>query len=299
MEWLSYALLGPALFGINNLIDKFILDKHIRGLGAFTIVYGIVSFVMSVLLFVFIGFHFLDIKSSFFILSAGAIQIITFLTYFKSLTLDEASRVTPLFQFIPVFSLILAALLLGEVLKPFHLLGFVIIFIGGFLLSGKNIDKKVFTPRPAFWFMLVASLGSASLGIIFKFVYGLNTFWQTIAWEHLGIGIASFFLFLIPSYKKQFISSIKNLNKFVYGAVLINELVFFLGRLSLRYAFTMASVALVTVLMGTQPLFVLGYTIVLTMVTPQIIKEDIEVRVVMRKFMLMLLILLGVYSITL
>ena len=298
MEWLLFAILGPALFGINNLIDKYILDKHIRGVGAFTIIYGIVSFVVSVLLFVLIGFKFLDSKSTFLILSAGAIQIVTFLTYFKSLTLDEASRVTPLFQFIPVFALIFAALFLGEVLKPIHLLGFLLIFVGGFLLSGKNLDKKVFSPRPAFWYMFVASLGSASLGVIFKFVYGLNTFWQTIAWENLGIGISSLFLFLIPTYKKQFVKSVKGLKKMVYAAVLINELVFFLGRLSLRYAFTMTSVALVTVLMGVQPIFVLIYTILLTLIAPQIIKENINSKVVMQKLLLMLIILAGVYFVS-
>ena len=141
-----FAILGPALFGINNLIDKYILDKHIHGVGAFTIIYGIVSFAVSALLFALIGFKFLDINSAFLILSAGAIQIVTFLTYFKSLTLDEASRVTPLFQFIPIFALILAALFLGEVLKPVHLLGFLFIFVGGFLLSGKKSRQESICP---------------------------------------------------------------------------------------------------------------------------------------------------------
>ena len=146
--------------------------------------------------------------------------------------------------------------------------------------------------------MLVASLGSASLGVIFKFVYGLNTFWQTIAWENLGIGISALCLFLIPAYKKQFFECVKGLKKTVYGAVLANEIVFFLGRLSLRYAFTIASVALVTVLMGVQPIFVLTYTILLTLIAPQIIKEDISLTVVIRKLLLMLIILAGVFLIS-
>lgn len=298
MNWLVFALAGPAFMGINNLIDKYVLDKHVREVGAFTIIYGFTSLIISIVLFIVIGFKLLDIRSTILILFAGVIQMGIFLSYFKALTLDEASRVTPLFQFIPVFTLLLAAFFLGEILKPIHLFGFGLIFISGFALSGKTLNINVFVPRPAFWYMFFASLGSASLGVIFKFVVGLNSFWQTIAWENLGIGIASFILLLVPLYRQQFLNTVKALNKRIYGLVLINELAFFLARLSLRYAFTLAPVALVTVLMGVQPLFVLFYTVILTLFAPTILKEDIRKKIILQKLALMVVILVGVYFIS-
>ena len=58
--------------------------------------------------------------------------------------------------------------------------------------------------------MLLASAGSAGIGVIFKYVVGLNSFWETIAWENLGIGLAGIILFLIPKFRTEFFNSVKN-----------------------------------------------------------------------------------------
>ncbi|MCC7290385.1 EamA family transporter [bacterium] len=295
MDWILYALTGPALFGINNLIDKVTLQKYIEDVGAYTIIYGIASLLISILIFIVNGFTILNPFSAILMFLSGFFQVVIFLSYFKALTLDEASRVTPLFQFIPVFALIFAWLFLGESLKVVHLLGFAVIFVGGFALSGKSLTLSLFTPRPAFWYMMLASLGSASLGVLFKFVIGLNSFWQTIAWENLCIGSISLLLFLIPTYKKQFIRTVRHTPIEIYGLVVINEVIFFLGRLGLRYAFRLAPVALVTVLMGTQPIFVLAYTILLAKLAPYILKEDVSKKAIATKLVFMAIIVFGVY----
>lgn len=299
MNWLFYALIGPAFMAINNLVDKHVLDKHVRDIGAFTLIYALFSAATSFLLFLIIGFLPLPPISLFLILSAGMIQMVVFLSYFKALTLDEASKISPLFQTIPIFSLILGALFLGEFLKNTQIVGFFLIFVGGFLLSVKKFEITALKPRSAFWLMLMASLGSASIGVIFKFVAHLNSFWQTLAWENFGIGIAGFVLFFIPIYRKQFLATIKILNKKVYFFILLNEIAFFVARYGLRVAFTLAPVALVSVILGVQPLFLLLYAVLLTLFAPHILKEDIRPRTIAYKLVLMSLILLGIFIINL
>lgn len=297
MNWLIFALLGPAIWSINNFIDKFILDKHVKEVGALTIIFSIANLIISLFIFVVHGITILRFPSSLLVLVAGILQIVVFLAYFKALSLDETSRVVPLFQLIPVFTLVLGILFLGEFLNPTASLGFLFVFIGGFLLSTKKINMDVLKPGPAFWYMMLASFSSATIGILFKSVVIHNDFWTTFAYESLGIGLGGFILFLIPTYRSQFINTINSLEKKAYGIIAMNEIIFVLGKLGPRFAFTLAPVALVTVINGLQPFFILMYGLLLTIVAPNIIKEDISKKVLFKKFISILIIFLGIYLI--
>lgn len=114
----------------------------------------------------------------------------------------------------------------------------------------------------------------------------------------MGIGLAGTILFLIPKLRAEFVSSVQNLAPKVYFYVLFNEGLFFLARLGMRYAFTMAPVALVTVVLGIQPLFVLAYTTGLTIFAPKVLKEDIKSKTLVTKLVIMIFILFGVYITT-
>ncbi len=299
MSWLIYALIGPASFAINNLIDKYVLQKRLPNVGSFTLAYCLVTFLIGVLIFIINGFSVLPLNSLLLILLAGCIQVVIFLSYFKALSLEEATRVSPLFQMIPVFSLVLGVIFLGESLKLTQFLGFILIFLGGFFLTAKKIDRKIFIPRPAFWLMMIASLGSASISILFKWVVGLNDFWQTIAWENFGTAAGGLLLFIFVSdYRQQFLSAIKKMPASIYGLILLDEAFYFIGRIGMRFALTLAPVALVSVLLGVQPIFLLIYTILLTLFAPQFLKEDISLKTISTKLLLMIVILIGVYFIS-
>lgn len=297
MNWLIFALLGPAIWSINNFLDKFILDKHVKEVGALTIIFSIANLIISIFIFAVYGFTILKFQSSLLILLAGMLQIVVFLAYFKALSLDETSRVVPLFQLIPVFTLVLGILFLGEFPTPTVLLGFLFVFIGGFILSTKKITMNVLRPNPAFWYMILASLSSATIGILFKSVVIYNDFWTTFAYESLGVGLGGFILFLVPTYRNQFTKTISSLDKKVYSIIVINEIIFVLGKLGPRFAFTLAPVALVTVVNGLQPFFILIYGLFLTTFAPNIIKEDISKKGLLKKFISILIIFLGIYLI--
>lgn len=298
MNWLIYALLGTAIWSVNNFLDKFILEKHIKKVGALTIVFIIANFIIALFIFAVHGITVLQFQSSVMIILAGMFQIVVFLSYFKALSLDETSRVVPLFQLIPVFALVLGALFLGEFLNFTTLIGFLFVFIGGFTLSTKKVSWDILRPEPAFWYMIIASLSSAAIGILFRLVVLQNDFWTTFAYESLGVGLGGFILFLIPIYRSQFIDTISSLEKKVYGIVALNEIIFVLGKLGPRFALTLAPVALVTVINGLQPFFILLYGFILTLVAPYIIRENISKKILLKKTFSILLIFLGMYLIS-
>ncbi|PIS22914.1 hypothetical protein COT49_02895 [candidate division WWE3 bacterium CG08_land_8_20_14_0_20_40_13] len=63
------------------------------------------------------GGRWITTKDFLIIFASGLALVFFALPYYKSLSLDDSSRVTMVFQFIPVFYLLLAYLFLGESLQ--------------------------------------------------------------------------------------------------------------------------------------------------------------------------------------
>ena len=55
--------------------------------------------------------------------------------YIKAVTIEEITRVIPLFRFMPLFVIIISYFYLSEKLPSLFLLAFVLIFIGSILIS--------------------------------------------------------------------------------------------------------------------------------------------------------------------
>jgi uncharacterized membrane protein len=295
MSWIIFAIAAPALFSVTNFIDKFLLEKKIKDPLLVTILAGLASLLVGIFIFVFKGFSIIEIKQLVLIVISGIFLEIYLIPYFKALTLDDTSRVVPLFQFMPVFVLILSYVLLGESLTGRQLSGFVLIIIGGFVLAAKKIEKGIFKLRASFWFMLLASLLYAITGVLFKLVVVAQDFWLILAYENIGIGIGAIILLLWPPYRIAFQQEVKKLTLSIWGLLSVNQAFYVLALFSMFRAVLLAPVTLVSVINGTQPFFVLLYGLVLSVWFPYIIKEDIEKNTVLTKVLAIILIFTGGY----
>ncbi len=107
-----FSILSPAIFAVINYIDKFLLEKHNISPTVITVYGGIYAFVAGLIILVFTGLYPIDSKSLIIILSSGILTSLYLLPYYKALSLDETSYVIPLFQFYPIFVLLLSFLFL-------------------------------------------------------------------------------------------------------------------------------------------------------------------------------------------
>lgn len=290
-----FSILSPAIYGINNYIDKFFLEKYDIKPVVFTIYSGIFGLAAGLLVFLFTGFYATDPWSLFVLLASGLLTNIFLLPYFKALSTDETSRVIPLFQFSPVFVLILSYLFLGEVLQSKQYFGAIIIIAGSFLISIKKFDKKLFKIRPSFWYMVLSSFLFALSIVLYKFGVENIPFWNTLPYEGFGMAIGAAFVFLLN--KRIFIKQTMSFPKKVYMIMGINETIYILGRYTTYFALSLISASIVNILGGFQPLFVLIYGIILSLWFPSLIKEVISKEVLVQKIVAILLIFLGVFFI--
>jgi bacterial/archaeal transporter family protein len=295
MSWIVFAIAAQALFAVSNFIDKFLIDKRIKDPLLVTILAGLASLLLGLLIFLMRGFTLIETKQLVLLLISGILLELYLIPYLKALTMDDASTIVPLFQFVPVFVLILSYIILGESLTGKQFLGSVFIIAGGFVIAAKKIDGGMFKLRPSLWFMVIASFLYAVTGVLFKWVVVAQDFWLTLGYESIGMGIGAIILLLWPPYRMGFRRETKKLRLSTWGLLFVNETVYVLALLSLFYAILLGSVALVSVIGGVQPFFVLIYGLMLSIWFPSVIREDIQKNTVLIKALAILLIFIGGY----
>jgi drug/metabolite transporter (DMT)-like permease len=293
MSWLLFAILPYALYSVTNYIEKFVIDKEVNDVGTLTILSGFLTIIVAVFLFVIKGFPLINPLQALILLAIGMLLIFYYVPYFNALSLDDASRVVPLYQFYPIFSLILSFIFLHERLKGMQFIGFGLITVGGFLLGTERVSGKIFSLRKSFWYMMMASLMYACTGILFRFVT-ITDFWISMSYQTLGIAIGGLLLFLYPPYGKSFLRNIKHVKRRVVIALTASQWITLLADFSYFYAITLTSVAVVSAMQGTQPLFLLLFGLIITVFFPTIIKEDISKKTLGTKIVAIILLFVGI-----
>jgi len=143
--------------------------------------------------------------------------------------------------------------------------------------------------------MLLASFAVAVNGLLFKFVAIDTSFWTASFWEYIGFMIALIPLFMIRSYRRDFLRVLKVNREFVIGVNGLNEVINIIAKIAMNYATLLAPLTLAWVVNGFQPFFVLVYGLILTIFLPGIIKEEINKKVIIQKVLFSLTMLVSVY----
>lgn len=296
--WFYYALATPAIYSVTNFIDKFLVDKKVKTPMVLTVANGFVVAILGVIIGFSGAFKAIPLTQLLFILGAGVLLEFYIWPYYEALKLDDTSRIVPLFQFVPIFVLLLSALILHEGLTVRQLFGFIFIFAGGFLLSLKKLEGGIFRPRKSMWFMMLSSLLYGSVLVLFRFVAKDFGFWTTLAYEYIGTGIGAALLLFLPSIRRPFIYQLKEV-RHIAGLITVNNGLGVLAQMSEGFALSIVAAPLVSIVGGTQPLFVLLFGIALSVWFPHLIKEDIGRNVLGVKAITILLIFIGLYFVNL
>lgn len=292
-----YSILSPLIFGISNYVDKFLLEKHNISPTVITIYGGVASLIAGFVILVLTGFYPIDIKSLIIILSSGFLTSIYLLPYYKALSIDETSRVIPLFQMYPVFVLILSAIFLYEKLSFMQYMGSVLVIGASFLLSVKKFEGSIFKLRKSFFYMVISSFLFSVAQVLYKFGVSEIPFWNTLPYEGFGIAMGALSIGLYNNNFKKFKNETKFFKKRVFVFLGINEFLYIIARYTGYFAISLISVGIVSVLAGFQPLFVLIYGVILSLWFPRILKETINRKTLGLKFASIIMILIGTFFI--
>lgn len=292
-----FSLLSPALFAVNNYIDKILLSKFTINPTVVAVYSGFFTVLAGFIVLFFTGFFPADTETVAILLASGFFTALYLLPYCKGLSLDETSSIVPLFQLTPVFVLILSFLLLGEKLALKQYLGSFVIIFAGFLILAEKPSKNIFKLRPAFWYIVLSCFMFALAQVLYKFGVQEIPFWHTLPYESFGIAIGVIAILLFPKNIQLFKKETKRFTKNVYTSMAINEFIYVMSRYTGYFAISLISVSIVSVLSGFQSVFALIYGVALTLLLPKIIKEGISKKTLGIKIFSIVIMFLGLYLI--
>ncbi len=294
MSWLIFALFPPFIFSINGFINK-ILVNQIKNPLIITAFMGIISLFLGVILLAFTGFTIIPIRDLAIILFSGLMLNFYLLPYFRALMLDDNSRIAPFFQLITVFTILMSYLFLGEYLTSQQSIGVLVIVVGAFLLSMKNLELGVLMPRKSLWLMALSSLMYAITNVTFKEVSIHQPHVTTFAYQSIGIGIGALLMLVSKPLSTTLRADIKKFTPLVWLLLAAVTTISITAQLSLSYALTLAPASFVSIAGASQPFFVLCIGILLSVLAPAILKEDMKRSTLIIKAVSIGIMFFGIY----
>ncbi len=291
-DWVLFALVSSALAGFSIIIDKVLLTRYTKDWIYLTAFLGVINFLPWLFFPLFMN-PFAPLSTVLFGLSAGVFIRIAIFFYMKAISLEEASRVVPLWLASPFFVLVMARIFLNEQLLPVHYAGFLAVIAGGLMIMTTKV-KGLLRLRPAFYIMMLSNLVFSFSEVIIKYSSSFSDFLPLVFWLFAGSFLASVPV-LAFKYKKQ--------HKLFYGKgklplILLAEMILSVSVISLYYyAISIGPVSLVSTLGSTDGLFVFVYGIFFTIFAPSVLKEAIDRKTLLTKAVAIAIIIAGVFLI--
>jgi len=279
MIWVFLALIGTFAWAWTNMFDKVLRTKYLKDSIALTASFGIYSIVFSLVLFLFIGIPDIPFWNLLAALIAGITLTYALIPYVKALSIEEVSRVIPLWHLSPLFTLILAVIFLNEILSPLRYAAFASILLGGILISTRHTGTA-FHISPSMSFMLLSSFLVAISDVLMKFAYSTQIFWQTFLVFYFGISLGQISLFFIPNARRKVFKTLLHHKKVFLIILFLGGLTGILGHIFYNNAILLAPVTLVSAFISFQSLFVLIIATFLSLKFPLFIKEAVDAKTI-------------------
>jgi len=299
MYWILFAFVSPVLLSLTSHLDKYIFDKHFNsgGVGGLTIFSSFVCALTLPIAWFFSAKNIFEISflQVVILIVMGVLSTLAILSYLLALEDEEATVVMPFFQTIPIFSLILGFLFLGETITKLQIIGMFVIIAGSIVLSLEldEVNNFRFKTKAVLLTLMSAFLFTFN-GIIFKKITPENYFWSSIFWENVGIILGGFLLFFISNECRKSFRWITEKNK--KTALMLNVtrgVISLVGNISIEYALLLAPVALVLLADSYEPIFVLVWVIILSFVFPKIFREKLIRKGIIKEAISILIICFG------
>ena len=294
MSWVLITIFAYFLFAITAIIDKYLISGPIPNPKVYVFYMGVLS--IFVLLLVPFGFSIPEPLILLLALLAGAIRIFGSFGFFSALALFETSRVVPAIGgVLPIFTFLLTYFFSGgkEVFNPLEILAFISLVAGTVLISLEK--RKSITLKSLQISVLTAFLISLSF-LLSKFVYLNQPFWSGFIWIMMGSFLMSFYFFFSKEVKKELFQTKISFKPKTAKIFLTNQVMGASAFILQNWAIALVPLgflAFVNALEGTKYVFLLIFTILLSLKLPQILKEEISRKILFQKIIAILLIGLG------
>ncbi len=264
MLWLIFVLAAVLMLAIVNIINKHILSQELKDPRVAAALPSVGIFVVLSLAAFYLGGASLPAWVVIAGFMAGILDGVAAFFYYHAISKEDVSRVIPIIMISPVFTIIIAFILLSESFAFMNYAGMSLLIVGAFLVS-LDIKKKI-TVSHILLIAVASAFFWAMRDIVMKGASGFSA-WDMLFWVGFGRLI---FGGLIFSYYHPHI--MKKSKKGVHH-LLLNGFLVGCGLLLYLTAISIADVSIVSSFGTLQGLFVFIGVLLLSFFFPKFIHE--------------------------
>ena len=290
--WIFAAILAVAFYAVSNIFDKILRDRYVKSTYGLTILFLIKNVVFLIFL-PFIDLHSLTPIYFGLIIAAGIFWLFTVITYVHALSMEEVSRVVPIWNIYPIFTLLLSAIFLQEQLTVLDYAAFSLLLMGGIVLSIH--DLKNIRLSTAFWLMVASAASFSIYAIILKYLLTRMDFWNVFVLISISGGAIGMLLLIFEKPRKEAIEGLHGLKHGGLIPFICGGLVGYAGVLLYNFSVHGGKVSIVASLDGFQSLFLFIFIAILSAFFPNIFREEITKEIIITKLIALGLMCTGLF----
>ncbi len=292
--WLIYIIITYFILAFIFTVDKYLLDKKLKNNLNYTIFLGMVYF-LTIILIPFSDFSKISFIYIILGLFAGGLFCFSLIFHFKALKCDDISVVVPLGSIKSILVLILSIIFLKESLNNKEITAFVFFLIGGGILSIRKFSLKEIKVTPALKYLALCSILFAITSILIKYLLTNVPVFEGFILLRVGTGIAGISFLLNKKVRKSFKSDFSGLSIKIRGIFILNQTIGVATHYLLNLAISLASISLINAALGLLHVFVFILALLCTIFFPNIIKENLDKRIILKKIAGMIFIISALY----
>ena len=296
MDWLLFALLSPAFWALNSVVNTFLVTKKFQNYFSIVAYLNFLDLIFAGAVWVLTPIS-LEFPYVLVAVGIGLSMLLAFWFYNKALMVEEVSRITPLFQMIPIFVVFLSVVFLEEILTAQKYLGIALIVLTSLLISyRKTYNGNALSS--AFKLMVPFSVIIAVTTVLNKYLLAYIDYWSVFFWTMIGSAVGVLCMFVFPKPRSQFTKAVSHLGLRTFFTSLFGETTYMLGTIFSLIATSIGYVSLVSALSSLQNFFVFVFMVFLSLFVPNVLKEEISRNVLAIKIAAIALMFVGTWLIT-
>jgi len=268
--WLLLALIVPFMLAAVNVIDKLVVDRHVKTTLLYPFYIGIIEMLMaSSLLATLLLTGIEDVNWTVIggAMAMGAARGLGLIAMFLALRLEQVSRVIALWFLSPIMVVGMAVVFLSESVSILAIGAIVMASIGAGIVSwtGGESSRGFMAPK-VIALVLVSAFAWATANILTKQFVDDDSFWQLYFGSRAGFGLVM--LVLIFSDEVRHEAGVGWRSRPLVGLFLMSEIIVTVSLILFYSSIKLAPVSLVSAVGSIQPFAVLVYSIGLALLFP-------------------------------
>lgn len=307
-HWISMVVLGNFLIALSIVFSKIIVSGSISKrpveptpYAFYTGFFGILFFLPAIILNNWLKFVNLGLFPAYTGLASGLVMILSLWILYYVLSHSEASRIMTIYvAAMPSFTFLLKYMFLNERLGNLQVLAFILLVIGGVLVTIKQYKGQELGLKDA-GLIILAGLGMATGLILVEIASGLQGFgtkWQNFlgafTWITGGYFLASAVLYLLPGQKEKIIGA--EIGK-TNWKLFFSEKIFGTSGAELnKFLIYLKGATLVNAFQGVTQFFVLAIAWFLSFLGyPDVLREELKGAVLWLKILAAFFVSIGIF----